>query len=292
MGDNPPKSPSIHPAMTVNNIRSVIPITLEFKNVQYSSWAELFKIHDRAHDVIDHIIPPKDKDETADTALWIRLDAIVLQWIYSTISNDLMNTILEPNSTAQQAWERLQDIFQDNKSSRAVQLEELFSNIEMKNFPDINAYCQEVKMISDQIANVDAPVNNQRLVLTLIRGLPKSYDGVAAIIQQSDPLPSFYKARSMLSLEESRLASQATSEAITAGSALFAAGNNSGNQSDDNHSSNDTHARQNYRKNRGNNRGNHGGRNRGGSGGRGRGRNNGGRNHQQPQHSNRGNQPW
>ncbi|XP_021749285.1 uncharacterized protein LOC110715025 [Chenopodium quinoa] len=223
MAQEQPKSFPFHPAIAVNNIKSVIPITLEMKNVLYSSWAKLFKVHAHAYDLIDHIIPPPDKEEPADPAVWKRLDAIVLQWIYGTISNDLLQTILVPDSTAQQAWERFRDIFQDNKSSRAVQLEGLFSSIEMKDFPNVYAYCQRVKILADQLANVGAPVNDHRLVLTLIRGLPKSYDGVATILHQSDPLPSFYKARSMLTLEESHLADQAASEAIVAGSALIAA---------------------------------------------------------------------
>lgn len=65
-------------------------------------------------------------------------------------------------------------------------------------------------MLSDQLANVDSPVSNQRLVLQLVAGLSDGYDGVATIIQQSDPLPPFYKARSMLTLEESRKSKQAS----------------------------------------------------------------------------------
>ena len=61
---------NFHPAFTVTNIKNLIP-ALEMKNGWYSSWVELFKIHYRAHQVIDFIIPPtvasssaeKDKDK-------------------------------------------------------------------------------------------------------------------------------------------------------------------------------------------------------------------------------------
>jgi len=46
-----------------------------------------------------------------DPELWSHLDAVVLQWIYSTISNDLLHTIIETNVKAQQAWEQLASIF-------------------------------------------------------------------------------------------------------------------------------------------------------------------------------------
>nr|GEV57772.1 putative reverse transcriptase domain-containing protein [Tanacetum cinerariifolium] len=112
MADN-----KFHPALTVTNIKNLILITLEIEKSQYSSWAELFKIHYRAHEVIDYIIPKhvvssstsKDKETVVLVTLetWSRLDSIVLQWIYNTISNDLLHTILAPDSTAQQAWDRL-----------------------------------------------------------------------------------------------------------------------------------------------------------------------------------------
>ncbi|XP_021746645.1 uncharacterized protein LOC110712488 [Chenopodium quinoa] len=149
MGDSPkaPKASAFHPTFTVNNIKSVIPIVLQMDRAQYISWVELFKINARAHQVLDHILPsPDNTDDSSplsktDPELWACLDAIVLQWIYSTISNDFFNTILEPNSTAEAAWGRLKDVFQDNQTNRAVQLETEFSQIDLNNFPNISAYC-------------------------------------------------------------------------------------------------------------------------------------------------------
>nr|GMD95755.1 retrovirus-related Pol polyprotein from transposon TNT 1-94 [Ipomoea batatas] len=60
-----------------------------------------------------------------DPELWSRVDAIVLQWIYGTISEDL-HTIIERDSTAELAWNMLEDIFLDNKNSRALYLEQEF----------------------------------------------------------------------------------------------------------------------------------------------------------------------
>lgn len=78
-------------------------------------WAELFEIHARAHKVVDHIIPQPGKEKPAPTdadfEMWTTLDSTVLQWIYSTISLDLLTTILEKGSTAMAAWQRLANIF-------------------------------------------------------------------------------------------------------------------------------------------------------------------------------------
>ncbi|XP_019418441.1 PREDICTED: uncharacterized protein LOC109329228 [Lupinus angustifolius] len=109
-----------------------------------------------------------------------------------------------------EAWNLLTDIFQDNQNARAVTLEQEFSNTRMEDFPNVSAYCQRLKMLSDQLRNVGSPVNNHRLVLQLISGLPEAYRSVATLILQSNPLPTFYQARSMLTLEEAGMAKMAS----------------------------------------------------------------------------------
>ncbi|XP_074290301.1 uncharacterized protein LOC141617031 [Silene latifolia] len=83
----------------------------------------------------------------------------------------------------------------------------------MDNYSDVSSYYQALKMIADQLANVRAPVSETSLVLQLVTKVSDGFDGIASIIQQSDPLPSFYKASSMLTLEEKRRASVSGSSA-------------------------------------------------------------------------------
>ncbi|XP_074342838.1 uncharacterized protein LOC141680539 [Apium graveolens] len=214
MGDS---TSSFHPALVVTNIKSSINIVLDFENSQYFTWAELFKLHARSKGVLDHILPPTEEKAALTTEqkeLWSTLDAAVVSWIYATISNDLLQTIIEPVVTAMEAWNRLRDIFQDNQHSRVVTLEQEFSTTKMEDFPNASAYCQRLKNLSDQLRNVGAPVDNNCLVIQLVSGLTEAYKGLGTLIRQSTPLPLFYQARSMLTLEEAGLAKQvATSSA-------------------------------------------------------------------------------
>ncbi|XP_019420690.1 PREDICTED: uncharacterized protein LOC109330874 [Lupinus angustifolius] len=208
---------SFHPALAVSNIKNHVFIVLEMENVQYLMWAELFKIHARSTKVLDHLISPANDTTTVpsieeEKELWSTLDATVLSWIYATISSDLLHTIIEPDSTAMEAWDRLRDIFQDNQHSRAIALEQEFSATSMENFPNVSSYCQRLKSIADQLKNVGAPVSDSRLVLQLVGGLAQPYRGVGTLVRQSNPLPPFYKARSMLTLEEAGLAKEAATE--------------------------------------------------------------------------------
>ncbi|GJY44817.1 retrovirus-related pol polyprotein from transposon TNT 1-94 [Tanacetum coccineum] len=217
----------IHPALTVTGIKNTFNVQLSLENGQYLSWLEIFEIYCHAYKVIDHIIPPpppatssmpplKDapQPKVVDPETWSTLDVIVLQWIYSTIFNGLMHTILEPDTTAGEAWKRLKDIFQDNKNSRAVYLEHEFTNTRLDNFSSVSAYCQELKMLSDQLTNVGASVSNNRLILQLIASLNESYDIVASLIQQSDP-PHSMMLVSLLVLDRDCKSKQVTNTAST-----------------------------------------------------------------------------
>ncbi|XP_058741815.1 uncharacterized protein LOC131614211 [Vicia villosa] len=109
----PPTTPTpIHPALTVPNITNFIKITLS----------------------IEKAADPSLK--TTDPHSWLRLDVVVLQWIYGTISVVLLKTIIEHNSTAEIVWNRLFGIFYDNKNSRALYLEQEFSQTHMEQFSD------------------------------------------------------------------------------------------------------------------------------------------------------------
>ncbi|XP_071688029.1 uncharacterized protein [Rutidosis leptorrhynchoides] len=168
--------PNFHQAITVTNIQNIILIVLDIEKSQYASWAELFKIHYIAYDAIDHIIPPSITPSTESSAStttdpptpdpkWKYLDGIVLQWIYSTISNDLLHMILRTNTTAAKTWERLQNIFQDNKYTCALYLNRQLNNIKFDNFSSASAYCQEIKVLVDQLSNVGDHVSEDRMVL-------------------------------------------------------------------------------------------------------------------------------
>jgi len=108
-------SPPNHLAFTISNITNFIKITLSIEKGQYNTWSELFKIHARVHEVIDHIIPTEAATSpdliTIDPNFWKRLDVVVLQWIYDTISDGLLHTTIERDSTAEQAWNQLFNIF-------------------------------------------------------------------------------------------------------------------------------------------------------------------------------------
>ncbi|XP_021979216.1 uncharacterized protein LOC110875329 [Helianthus annuus] len=218
----------LHPAVTVSNIKAFIPITLDHEALDYNNWSELFRLHCTAYLVADHLSPrtppaAADKDKENETPgsssspadSWERLDAIVRQWMYGTISTDLLKTVIKTRTTAYDAWKAIESLFLENFSSTAV-------------------YCQELKVFSDQLSNVDAPVDEQTLVLQTIAGLTEQYETVSTILQNTKPLPSFFDIRSQLCMNETTKASHALHSATQASTALLT-------QSRPNHSPSNPH---------------------------------------------------
>ncbi|PNX86645.1 hypothetical protein L195_g042726 [Trifolium pratense] len=212
--------PKFHSAFAINNVKTIIPVTLENDSNLYLSWSALFKVQARVHNVLDHITPPTDETarqaavdlKTSDSELWNRLDAVVLQWMYATVSQDILQSILVIDDSAEECWKRIAAMFHDNKHSRAVQLENQFSNTHLEDFASTTAYCNRLKTLSDQLFNVDSPVSNTRLVLKMVSGLTDAYAGFVTYIQQHDPLPNFPEAKSRLELEETTMLQRAARE--------------------------------------------------------------------------------
>ncbi|KAL2936975.1 Protein translocase subunit SecA, partial [Bienertia sinuspersici] len=87
-------------------------------------------------------------------------------------------------------------------------LEHQFNNLHLHNFPNCTAFCQQIKSLADQLANINHPLTDQKIVMRLIANLVNTdYENVVTILQQMDPLSSFNMARYRLLLEETRKAS-------------------------------------------------------------------------------------
>lgn len=156
-----------------------------------------------------------DKEE------WDYVDAHVLTWIYGMISRDLMHNIISPGNTAQTTWVKIRYIFQDNKATQAIYLEDQFTHADMDNFMEVNSYYLHLKNLAHELANVDSKVSDNRSVLKLIKGLTREFNDISTYLEHLYPLPSFYQARSRLILQETRRNHQASREASVEATSLL-----------------------------------------------------------------------
>ncbi|XP_022031415.1 uncharacterized protein LOC110932383 [Helianthus annuus] len=179
----------LHPALTVSNIKTHVPIILEKDSTHYTTWKTLFKVHCQIYEVLDHLSPKqpatKPAAESSDATavakaeavaravdtLWTQLDAVVLQWIYATISAPLLHIILQTGQTAHDAWIAVESEFTDNKNTRAIFLGQEFANLSLENFSNMADYCQHAKHLTEQLKSVGSPVDDRMLVIKILTGL-------------------------------------------------------------------------------------------------------------------------
>jgi hypothetical protein len=105
------------------------------------------------------------------------------------------------------------------RAPRVVFLLEEFHSLKQGD-STIDEYCQRLKIKAAALRDVGETIEDARLVLSLLCGLNPRFSGTADDIANSVVLPSFSRAREMLSLKELRLAND---EKITAASAMVAA---------------------------------------------------------------------
>lgn len=74
--------------------------------------------------------------------------------IWHHLNRSPTNHSIKKKSTAQETWNRIKNIFQENKNTRTVNLENQFNTLHLSHFPNVTTYCQQIKSISDQLANI------------------------------------------------------------------------------------------------------------------------------------------
>ncbi|GJZ47299.1 hypothetical protein Tco_0601131 [Tanacetum coccineum] len=100
----------------------------------------------------------------------LKVDSIVLSWIFTTLSDTLQaRLVVEHPRSANAAWDLLTEIVKDNKRSLTIALKVELRSIKL--------------------------------------GLPHKYNNVCGIIHHREPFPDLKTARSMLTTEEMRLKS-------------------------------------------------------------------------------------
>ncbi|CAL9217098.1 unnamed protein product, partial [Arabidopsis halleri] len=187
----------------IAQIKAYIPISLDMGKLNYDKWRELFETHCLSFGVLGHI----DGSSSATPATakeWKERDGLVKMWIYGTISESILDTVLKKNATARDLWLSIERLFRDNKEARALQLENDLRTMVIGDL-SVHDYCQKLKTTADLLANIDSPVSERVLVMHLLNGLSDKFDSIINVIKHKNPFPGFLEARSMLQMEEERL---------------------------------------------------------------------------------------
>ena len=136
--------------------------------------------------------------------LWSRTDACVRGWMYNSADDDVLDLAMEPDQDGRALYISIEALFQANKESRAVVLEQEFHDLSQGDL-SIDAYAQQMKRTANALREVGHTVSPTQLVLNLLRGLNPRFANTADIIANTSPLPDFKSATNMLRVKELRL---------------------------------------------------------------------------------------
>jgi hypothetical protein len=129
------------------------------------------------------------------------MDCTVRSWIYGTISNDLMETILKPRASARVIWLPVESQFLDNQEQRAILLDTEFRTFVQGDL-SISDYCCRLKTMADALRGFGEDIPDRTLVLNVIRGLNEKFAPIGIHLLRAKPFPTFLEARTELLLEE------------------------------------------------------------------------------------------
>jgi hypothetical protein len=188
-------------AAAITNIKPLVPVVLDLTSSHYNRWRGLFLNTLERYLLADHVL--SDDDRSADVS-WTRMDCTVLSWLYSTITPELLEVVMnreEGPPTACIVWLGLDQQFIGNKETRALLLDAEFCTF-LQGDLSIDDYCRRLKTMADQLADLGEPVRDRTLVLNCLRGLNDRFAYMAALIQLQRPFLTFLEVRSDLRLAE------------------------------------------------------------------------------------------
>jgi hypothetical protein len=146
-----PASQVVH----VASVKTHVPVVLDLQKSNYTKWRMLITVLLGKYDLSNHIpvvTPAADR-----TPEWQRQDYVVRSWLYGSISNDILDTIMAQDQTAYDAYALIKNLFLDNQLTCAIYLEAQFRAI-IQGDLTVTAYFHRLKALSNVLAVVGQPM--------------------------------------------------------------------------------------------------------------------------------------
>jgi hypothetical protein len=118
---------SFYVAYVSVNVKQHVPISLSLERPNYSKWKAFFTALCAKYGLLGHV----DGTEAARPTdpLWSQPDACIRDWMYGSIDDAVLDLAMEPNQDARALYVSIEALFQANKESHAVVLEQEFHSL-------------------------------------------------------------------------------------------------------------------------------------------------------------------
>ncbi|UYV66657.1 hypothetical protein LAZ67_4002469 [Cordylochernes scorpioides] len=118
-----------------------------------------------------------EPDEEASRTIFNMKQEKALAMIALTISPSQQIHIMDC-TTAREAWNTLEQVYEPKSRSRILQLKKQFISIRFEEQKTMTNYLGRLKICSDHLREAGAEMQDQDLAHSMLAGLPESYDGI------------------------------------------------------------------------------------------------------------------
>ncbi|UYV81944.1 hypothetical protein LAZ67_21000209 [Cordylochernes scorpioides] len=155
---------------------TMINTPLEKLNDQnYRSWKYNTKMMLIERELWKYVTEPTPDEEASRTIFNMKQEK-ALAMIALTISPSQQIHIMDC-TTAREAWDTLEQVYEPKSRSRILQLKKQFISIRFEEETMTN-YLGRLKICSDHLREAGAEMQDQDLAYSMLAGLPESYDGI------------------------------------------------------------------------------------------------------------------
>ncbi|KAM3336037.1 hypothetical protein ACQJBY_030167 [Aegilops geniculata] len=138
------------------------------------------------YDVASWIAP--DFTDHAGDASWNIVNKAVKRWFLGAMVTDLAAFMLDREATAAQTWASVEALFGNNRRARRFQLQTELSETRQGD-SSISIFCARLKSISDALRDAGKILDDDELVIQLLRGVNKDRHQTTAKIIEKSPTP-------------------------------------------------------------------------------------------------------
>ncbi|XBI82084.1 hypothetical protein VPH35_090858 [Triticum aestivum] len=194
--------PSSPAPLTIHNVNifTHVPAKLDFDADNYAEWRDGMLSALAEFGAGDHLEQQGHSLHDGDEE-WMRADVTIVLWIYTTLSDELLDEVMAAHSTAFEVWAQLRGFFEDEGAFDPAQELRAAAQGDMS----VNAYGWRLKALARAVADAGGePVSDTALALQLLRGVTPRLRVMGTSLLVNDRFPSFMEALSLLHLEEYR----------------------------------------------------------------------------------------
>ena len=141
--------------------------------------------------------------------------AKALALIGLSVEDQYLPTVNECD-TAKAAWDALASIYKSRSNARVLILKRQLNSITLQDSEPLIKYIGRAQALRDQLAAIGQSVDESDVVLAVLNGLPRQYNTLVTVIENTDPMPNLNAVLSKLLLVEQRSPAGASTTSETA----------------------------------------------------------------------------